>query len=637
MCGICGIINYNSVGKVKEDCLRAMTNKMIHRGPDDAGVYVKENIGLGHRRLKIIDLTEAGRQPMSNEDGTIWIVLNGEIYNYKELRQGLTDKGHAFKSHTDTEVVIHLYEEYGVECIKYLRGMFAFGIWDEKEKLLLLARDRIGKKPLLYSYKDGVFCFASEFSSLLESGFIKKEINYEAIDYYLTFGYIPAPLTIYKDVFKLLPAHRLILKDKKVSLERYWSIDVTKKIKVSEEDASSEIIRLLKEAVKIRLYSDVPLGVFLSGGIDSSTVVALMAQVSGSEKVKTFSIGFQEHDYSELKYARKVAEMYSTDHYEFIVKPHALDVLPLLVKRYGEPYADSSCIPTYYVSQQARRYITVALNGDGGDELFAGYKRYQAVLAAEFYQKMPYAAKRAVSGLLSFFPDATNPTNILRDIKRFFDAGHLSRDKRYLKWVGIFENSFKEGLYSEGFKERLAKSNPLEYLTQYLNGPGDLTLLDKLLITDINTYLPNDLLVKVDIASMANSLEVRSPFLDHVFIEFVAGLPAAYKMRRFIKKYILKKAIRKIVPEANIRRRKMGFALPVAKWLREELKDYTYQLLLSPTCTKRGYFNREALKQLLDSHVCGMTDHSSRIWALINLELWHQMFIDNYRISGRQG
>ncbi len=381
MCGICGILDYRSNAKVNASAISKMCAEIKHRGPDDEGVYIGTRnlsaaVGLGHRRLSIIDLSSAGHQPMANEDNTVWAVFNGEIYNYQDLKRELNNKGHIFKSATDTETVIHLYEEYGEECVNFLRGMFAFGIWDEKKQLLLLARDRLGKKPLLYAHIGGVFCFASEFSALLASDFIKKDINSDAINYYLTFGYIPAPLTIYKNVFKLPPAHRLILKDDKVTLGQYWHLDYSPKINISEAEAAAEVFKLLKEAVKIRLYSDVPLGAFLSGGIDSSAVVALMSQFS-DKKVKTFSIGFEESAYNELKYARVIAKRFNTEHNEFIVKPNALEVLPLLVERYGEPYADSSCIPTYYVAKQTKQYVTVALNGDGGDELFAGYERYQ--------------------------------------------------------------------------------------------------------------------------------------------------------------------------------------------------------------------------------------------------------------------
>ncbi|MFA5199992.1 MAG: asparagine synthase (glutamine-hydrolyzing) [Candidatus Omnitrophota bacterium] len=628
MCGICGIIDYNSSEETKKQILASMCSAINHRGPDGRGVYAKGGAGLGHRRLKIIDLSEAASQPMSNEDARIWVVFNGEIYNYKDLRNELKNKGHIFKSNTDTETVLHLYEEYKEDCVKYLRGMFAFAIWDENSQALLLARDRIGKKPLLYSYVNGKFCFASEFSALLESGLISKEINYNSIDSYLTFGYVPAPLTIYKGVFKLLPANILTLKAGKISTSQYWNLDYQKKIIISEAVAREEVLNRLKEAISVRLNSDVPLGAFLSGGIDSSAVVALMSQLYGS-KIKTFSIGFEEEEYSELKYARNIARKFDTEHYEFVIKPKALDVLPLLVERYGEPYADSSCIPTYYVAQATSRYVTVALSGDGGDELFAGYERYQGMVAAQIYQRLPGCLRAVAAGLINFLPDSLDPKNRIRNIKRFMLAANLGDPERYLRWLGIFENKFKEQrLYTENFRKLTGKTNSLDYFSSYFNKFSDLNMVDKVAEVDINTTLLNDYLVKVDIAGMANSLEVRSPFLDHKFMEFVFSLPAKYRMKGFAKKYILKKAINNLVPKENIYRRKMGFGVPVGKWFRRELKDFLKTALLSETSLKRGYFKADTIKGIVEGHIKGEADYSFQLWSLLMLELWHQRFID---------
>ena len=630
MCGICGIVDYRS-GFITENKIRSMSDKMAHRGPDDAGIYLKMDsipqVALGHRRLSIIDLSERGHQPMSNEDGKIWVVFNGEIYNYRELKTGLEDLGHKFRSDTDTETVIHLYEEYGEDCVKHMRGMFAFAIWDSKNNMLLLARDRIGKKPLLYYNKGGKFCFASEFLSLLESGLIKKDINHEAIHYYLTFGYIPAPLTIYKDVFKLPPAHMLIAKNDKVVIKQYWSLDYSKKIAVSEEDAAAEVLRLLKEAVGIRLYSDVPLGAFLSGGIDSSTIVALMSEISGT-KIKTFSIGFEEEDYTELKYAKRIADKFNTEHHEFIVKPRALDILPLLVERYGEPYADSSSIPTYYVCNETKKHVTVALNGDGGDELFAGYDRYQAMLASEIYKGVPLPIKSIVRNFVEILPDSVNSKNRIRRLKRFFDGAELPIAERYLRWVGISSDDFRAKLYSEDLKKELYGKDPVVWLKPYLSNSKTPDFLDKLLMADMHTYLPGDLLVKVDIASMANSLEARSPFLDHKLIEFVTSLPSQYKMKHLVKKYILKKAIRNIVPHENIYRKKMGFGLPVGQWFRNDLRDFLKNTLLSATALKRGYFKAGSVEKIVNEHLSKRGDFSFQLWALLMLELWHRRFID---------
>lgn len=628
MCGICGIINYDSREDTKKQALAKMCAAIVHRGPDDEGIYVKGAVGLGHRRLKIIDLSDTGHQPMCNEDGKIWLVFNGEVYNYRELRQELINKGHVFKSTSDTETVVHLYEEYQEDCVKYLRGMFAFAIWDDNRQSLLLARDRAGKKPLLYSYANGVFYFASEFSSLLESGAIKKEIDHNAIDYYLTFGYIPAPLTIYKGVSKLMPANTLIFRKGKIVTNRYWNLDYEKKIKISEADAREELLSRLKEAVKVRLYSDVPIGAFLSGGIDSSTVVALMSQLS-SERIKTFSIGFQEQDYSELKYARNIADKYNTEHHELIVKPKALEILPLLIERYGEPYADSSSIATYYVAQATRQYVTTALNGDGADEIFAGYERYQGMAAAEIYHRLPRFLRIISGGIAHVFPDSINPKNRLRNLKRFTQAISLEPEQRYLKWLSIFENSFKyESLYSQDFKKNINITNPSDYLAPYFDGSKGLNIIDRVSMVDINTTLPNDYLVKVDIATMANSLEGRSPFLDHKLMEFAVSLPAEYRMNGFTKKYILKKAIKDLVPKENIYRRKMGFGVPVGEWFRSELKGFLIENLLSRASLKRGYFRPQVVENIVNQHIQKKANYSQQLWSLLMLELWHQKFID---------
>jgi len=631
MCGICGVLDYKGA-IIKEGLLLCMCQAMRHRGPDDEGIFINGHndgvsVGLGHRRLKIIDLYKTGHQPMSNEDKTIWLVFNGEIYNFKELKTELLKKNHIFQSNTDTECVIHLYEEYGEDCVSYLRGMFTFAIWDRKRECLMLARDRIGKKPVLYHHKFGKFCFASEFCALLASGFIDREINSEAIDYYLTFGYIPAPLTIYKDVFKLPPAHILILKDDVITLRKYWELNYQDKITISEQEAAEEVLKLLREAVKIRLYSDVPLGAFLSGGVDSSAVVALMSRLS-EKKVKTFSIGFSEAAYNELGYARRVAQEYGTEHHEFVVKPKAMDILPLLVERYGEPHADSSCIPTYYVACQTKKYVTVALNGDGGDELFAGYERYWAMLLAENFQKLPYPLRIIGSSFAGLLPDSTNPKNKLRRIKRFAQAMTLPVVKRYKRWVGIFDDNLKSELYSKDFSCRISGYNAEKCIAMFLDSKSGLSLLDRLLLTDTMTYLPNDLLVKVDITSMSCSLEARSPFLDHVLMEFAASLPVEYKMNGSIRKHILKQAVKDLVPASNIYRPKMGFGLPVAAWFRNELKEFLSDHLFSSQALSRGYFKPETVKGMFDRHVSGKNDYSSQLWALLMLEMWHKQFID---------
>lgn len=629
MCGICGVIDYNA-RRVQEGVVRAMCAQLRRRGPDDEGLYFNRSssVGLGHRRLSIIDISSAGHQPMHNEDKTVWIVFNGEVYNFKTLKAELVLKGHKFSSDADTETVIHLYEEYGEDCLKYIRGMFAFAIWDEKRQILFAARDRAGKKPFIYSNSEGRFCFASGFSSILSSGFIEKKINLSAIHYYLTFGYIPSPLTIYQNVFKLPPAHMLLLRDGNLQVKKYWELDYLTKTDISEEDARDETLRLLKESVRIRLHSDVPLGAFLSGGIDSSAVVALMSEAS-AKKVKTFSIGFTEKDYNELKYARIIAKRFDTEHHEFIVKPNALEVLPLLVEMYGEPYADSSCIPTYYVARETKKFVTVALNGDGGDESFAGYERYKAMLLAESYQKRPEVFRKIIYSLSGILPDSVNSKNKIRRLKRFLSAVNLPDEERYLRWVSVFDKGLLKEVYSQNFYEKVSEDYSSNLLSMYFNNHHKIeNTLDNILKADINTYLPDDLLVKVDIAAMANSLEGRSPFLDHKLMEFAAGLPGEYKVKGNIKKYILKRALKTIVPQEILSRGKMGFGVPVGRWFRHELKPFLAETLLSDISLSRGYFNPETVRFLVKEHVEGRKDYTFHLWALLMLELWHKRFMD---------
>jgi asparagine synthase (glutamine-hydrolysing) len=630
MCGICGIINYRDSGEGNEQRIRSMCRAMLHRGPDDEGIYAAGSgpfAGLGHRRLSIIDLSAHGHQPMANEDGSLKLVCNGEIYNYRSLREDLEARGHRFNSNSDNEVILHLYEEYGEELVTFLRGMFAFALYDEKSRKLVLARDRIGKKPLLYYSDDRHFCFASEFNALLSSGLIPREIDRRAIDHYLTFGYIPAPLTAYRNVRKLPPAHMLTVQGDHRALKKYWELDYTAKIRISEEDAAAEVLRMLKEAVGIRLCSDVALGAFLSGGIDSSAVVALMARVSGAQ-VKTFTIGFEEQDYSELTYARNIARMYATDHHEFIVKPDAIEVLPELVERYGEPYADSSCIPSYYVAKETKQFVTVALNGDGGDESFAGYERYQAMCIAENYRRFPAWVRGVVDGAGHILPDSINPRNRIRKVKRFLNAINLPAARRYLKWVSIFDDEAKKQLLSDDFDRARAEGDPASLMAGYMDREQADNTVDRLLMTDVSSYLPGDLLVKMDIASMARSLECRSPFLDHKLMEFCASLPAHYKLKGGTKKYILRKAITGLVPRENVERSKMGFGVPVGKWFRTRLQGYLRDIVLSPEALKRGYFKADAVASMVELHSCGKRDYSFQLWSLLMLELWHKRFID---------
>jgi asparagine synthase (glutamine-hydrolysing) len=627
MCGIVGFVNKKGSGTTRS-VLERMCDAIAHRGPDDDGFYLDGSAALGMRRLAIIDVA-GGHQPIHNADKTKWIVFNGEIYNYQQIRRELDSQGHEFYTNSDTEAIVHLYERYGPDCVQHLRGMFAFAIWDEIEKTLFIARDRVGKKPLLYSHqKNGDLIFGSEFRALLEHPTVSREVDLDAIDSYFSYLCIPAPQTAFKDIRKLEPGHWLRWKNGEIETRRYWTPDFSKKIKIGEEEAIQETTRILRESTRLRMISEVPLGAFLSGGVDSSTIVALMAQES-SQPVKTFSIGFEEEDFSELKYAKRVAEYVGAEYNEFVVKPDAMEVLPTLVEHYGEPYADSSAIPTYYVSKETRKHVTVALNGDGGDESFAGYERYAAMKAAETYHRFPVALRKALIEMpVSFLPSSEIQKSRIRDVKRFLQAASLPKAERYFRWSSTFNRDAKKEIYTEEFARNIAGNNAFHFLEEWLvkaNGAG---VLDATLLTDQMTYLPNDLLVKVDIASMAVSLEARSPFLDHHLIEFAASLPENLKMRGFQTKSLLKKVAARLVPRDVIYRRKMGFGVPIGKWFRNEMKDFVREVLLSERSLKRGIIKQAILEKYIEEHITGKRDHAFQIWTLLMLELWFQRFID---------
>jgi asparagine synthase (glutamine-hydrolysing) len=627
MCGIVGIVRSDGL-QVDGSLVGRMCDAIRHRGPDEDGFYVNGATGLGMRRLSIIDLA-GGQQPIHNEDRTAWIVFNGEIYNYLELRGKLEKLGHEFYTDSDTEAIIHAYEAYGADCPKHLRGMFAFAIWDEKQGELFLARDRVGKKPLLYAHLKNQLVFGSEFSALLQHPGISRDIAPEAIHYYLSFMCVPAPLTAYRDIKKLEPGHSLrFTRAGDVKLERYWQPSFSPKVKLSEEEAGEQVVELLRDAVRVRLMSEVPLGAFLSGGVDSSAIVALMSEVGG-EPVKTFSIGFEEQDFSELHHARRVAEHVGADHHEFIVRPDAMEVLPTLVEHYGEPYADSSAIPTYYVSRETRRHVTVALNGDGGDECFAGYERYAAMRLAERYRKIPSPLREGIiRRAVNLLPSSELRRGRVRDVKRFLDAVSLPPVERYLRWVSVLDRAAKEDLYTDEFRRRMISHDPASWLSPWFARANGAGVVDASLLADTMTYLPNDLLVKVDIASMAVSLEARSPFLDHHVIEFAASLPERLKLRGLTTKYLLKRVLKKLVPVENLNRPKMGFGVPIGHWFRGRMKKFLGETLLGEKALKRGLFKGEEVKRMFELHARGERDYSHQLWTLLMLELWFQRFID---------
>ncbi|MFH1902570.1 MAG: asparagine synthase (glutamine-hydrolyzing), partial [Candidatus Omnitrophota bacterium] len=600
MCGIVGRIE-KSGRETDPQILRRMADVLRHRGPDQEGYYRKNGVGLEHRRLSIIDLATGG-QPLKNETGDVILVANGEIYNFEELREKLEKKGHCFRTKSDNEVIVHLYEEEGVGCLKELRGMFAFGLWDEKKEQLLLARDRLGKKPLIYSETPSSFNFASEIQALLLAPDIKKEVDRQAIDDYLTLQYIPSPRSIFSGIKKLPAGHYLTYQKGRISLERYWEIDFNHKIKVSESEAGRLVLDALQEAVRLRMVSDVPLGAFLSGGIDSSAVVGLMSRIS-EKPVRTFSIGFSEKDYDELKYAGKVARLFGTEHSEFMVRPDIVAILPEMVKHYNEPFGDNSAIPTYYLCAETKKMVTVALSGDGGDENFAGYPRYRQALTLEKFRPVLSRIPKSLAGIIPR-SGSDRQRKIAWILK---EAPGLSEAERYSRWMTVFPASEKEALYQPSFKNFLS-ADPYQKLKDLW--PRADNHLDKMLCSDFNLYLPDCLLVKMDIASMSHGLEVRSPFLDQKVVELTASLPAGYKLRSGQSKYLLKKIFKNILPAEILKRKKMGFGVPLAAWFRNELKDYLASVILSEKALKRGYFHSGYLKKLFNEHAGGQANHA---------------------------
>jgi len=635
MCGIAGIIDLKH-RPADTAALRRMCDLLEHRGPDAQGIHVDGNAALGHRRLSIIDLS-TGQQPMSNEDGTIWVTFNGEIYNFQLLRDELLKRGHKFATNSDTETIVHAYEEYGDDCVQRFRGMFAFGIWDQNRRRLLLARDRTGKKPLFYTVADGQFLFASELQSLVSHPSVRRDINPNSIDDYLAYSYIPAPQSIYKNVYKLPPAHVLTLETDKPAAgpqtKRYWQLAYGPKSEVSERDALEGLSEVLTEAVRLRMISDVPIGALLSGGVDSSVVVAIMSQLA-TGPVETFSIGFADQRFNETPYARMVAEQYGTKHHELIVEPNAVEVLPKLVRHYGEPYSDSSAIPSYYVCQMTRQHVTVALNGDGGDESFAGYDRYLGSGMAERYRQLPSVLrKRFIEPILSLIPDSLPRNNRMRQAKRFVSVAALSTGSRYSRWVNVFPETGRQKLYSPEFAEQIAAYRAEDWFLQVFEDaqrrcPDP---VDALLAMDIESYLPFDLLVKMDITSMANSLETRSPFLDQKVMEYVARLPTRFKLRGRTLKYLLKELGGRLLPAKLLHRRKMGFGVPLARWFRNELRPMLEGVVLSDQALQRGYFNADVIRTMACEHLSEKTDHSFQLWSLLCLEMWHREFVDYHR------
>jgi asparagine synthase (glutamine-hydrolysing) len=628
MCGIAGIVGARDDNRIDYDVIHRMCQTLIHRGPDDEGVFVKDGTGLGMRRLSIIDLA-GGHQPVFNEDRTAWVVFNGEIYNFRELRRELEHQGHRFHTHTDTEVIVHLYEDMGADCVNKLRGMFAFALFDERRRCLLLARDRLGKKPMHYALSGGRLLFGSEIKAILAAAPELSAVNSKALLQYFYFGYIPDPATAFLGIQKLPPGHLLEFERGEVRVRQYWDLpEYGTYSPASEEACLDELEERLAEAVRMRLMADVPLGALLSGGTDSSTIVALMARAS-SNPVKTFSIGFQQSDFNEAPYARMVAEKFGTEHHELILDPKVADTVETLARSLEEPFGDSSMLPTYYVSCLARQYVTVVLSGDGGDEAFAGYDRYRIHLQDRSHYWIPeWTGRWYRERVYPRLPYDVPGRNVAYSVS-------LPWPERYIEAVSLvpYQRNFMvlSGDFVAAFQ---GDADPLNIFRKYVNRAPARDPLSHILYLDTKTYLPGDILTKVDRMSMAASLEARVPMLDHVFLEWVTSLGPQWKMGKRGQKYVLTKLAERVgVPRAALHRPKQGFALPLLHWMRHELKELVHSLLLERRTLQRGYFNEPGIRLLLDEFFHGRTDDYLAIWRLMMFELWQRNFLEQFRVN----
>ncbi len=628
MCGICGYIHFDRTKAVREEVVEAMADTLVHRGPDDSGTFVKGNVGLGHRRLSIIDLT-TGHQPMFNEDGSVAIVYNGEIYNFRELKDRLEERGHTFSTHSDTEVIVHAYEEYGEECLEKFNGMFAFCIWDGRRDRLFLARDRFGKKPLYYGTFNNQFMFASEVKALLKHPDVIREIDMVSVSKYLAYDYVPVPRSIFKNIFKVKPGHWLTVESGRIRTGAYWDLTFTHVREFDPRAAGETLVRLLKKAVEARLVSDVPLGVFLSGGIDSSCVVAMMAELMDPKDIKTFSIGFREGGYDESSSARLVASRFNTDHHEQIVRPGAmLEVLPRVVDALDEPHADSSIIPTYIVSNFTRRYVTVALGGDGGDELFAGYNSFLAHLLSLYYEALPRALRsfcRAFSSRI--LPVPAEPTNFLFRMRRFLKDADMPKAVRHQLWLSSFPPELQARVFADPGKVKREAFELYSEAREYFATVEGEDPLDRVTYLLVKTYMTDDILTKVDRASMANSLEVRAPFLDRDFAEFAASIPSRFKVRHFTKKWILKEAFKDRLPREILHKPKHGFAVPIGMWLKDDLKGMVLDAFRKDKIEREGIFDSRVISEMVARFLSNKGYTEREIWPLFMFELWYNKWM----------
>jgi asparagine synthase (glutamine-hydrolysing) len=622
MCGISGILEFDRTTPIPEAVVHRMNETILHRGPDDEGIFCAPGIGFGFRRLSIIDLA-GGHQPLSNEDGSLWVMLNGEIYNYPELRRHLEKRGHKFATHSDTETIVHLYEEFGESCFAKLRGMFAIALWDSRERKLLLARDRVGKKPLFYSVDSRRVVFGSELKVLLAEGSVSKELDREALSDYFSCGYVPAPKTAYRNAKKVRPGHFIVFARGSVREMCYWDLSF-QQIDSRTEDEWCELLRHeLEEATRIRLMSDVPLGAFLSGGVDSSAVVAAMSNLM-DRPVTTCSIGFEEKEFDEAEYARKVANLFHSEHYEETVKPSAIDLMDKLAWHYDEPFADSSAIPTYWVSKVARKRVTVALGGDGGDEILAGYRRYRL---DQFENKLrayvpPLLRSAVFAPLGRWYPALAWAPRLFRG-KATFQSLSRGPLEGYFNSISYFRPDEKSKLFTREFLQSLQGYETIDLFREHYNRADTNDLLSRIQYLDIKTYLPDDILAKVDRASMAVSLEVRAPLLDHQLMEKVARMPSSIKLKGGSGKYIFKKSLSSTLPDEILNRKKQGFAIPLGQWFRSELKELAHNMLFE---NQDGILDQRFLEMIWKQHQSGQYDRSAHLWSVLMFRKWKEVF-----------
>jgi asparagine synthase (glutamine-hydrolysing) len=634
MCGICG--KFSPAGVAVPE-LQVMLGALAHRGPDDEGVYVNGRVGLGNRRLSIIDLA-GGRQPISNEDETVWIVCNGEIYNYRSLRQGLEQRGHCFRTNSDTEVIVHLYEELGERCLQPLNGMFAFAIWDAKAERLMLARDRIGQKPLFYAEQGNTLWFASEVKSILATGEWQPKMDLESVHHYLSLRFIPAPRTMLQDICKLPPAHYLLLEDGRLRVSRYWDLSFKEKLPLSESDLIEGIEAKLIEAVTSHLVSDVPVGAFLSGGMDSSMIVALMARQLDTP-VKTFSVGVKEQDFNELPYARLVADRYATDHIEKHVEAGLISLLPKIIWHLDEP-SDPIAACMFHSAQLASRHVKVVMGGDGGDELFAGFDRYLGVRYLDRYSHIPALIRHKVIGpLLNLIPDSFAYKNLTQQLRWLHKLSLLpDPGRRYAAATSFFrfDHEHKQFLYGRALWEQMGSLDSSDFLSGPYDRANSNDALDRMLYTDFVTRLPEHTLMLTDRMTMAHGLEARSPFLDHTLVEFMAGVAGNLKIRGRTLKYGLRQVAQDYLPEKIVNRPKQGFMFPVAYWFKNELYPFLGRFLLDSSFVQEGLFRQESIVKLIEDHRHNRQDNHVRLWLLLNLEIWCRLYIEGQGVESVQ-